>query len=115
MAMFPEEEEILLLPGREFQVASCLDAGNSLYMIQLKEIEPRFPHIASVVTTQKKKSVPVELTHRCEGLTDDDWQRVMTEALIHKKCTSLYLSHNQITEAGAAIIATSIRNNHVMF
>ena len=115
MAMFPEEEEILLLPGREFQVASCLDAGNNLYVIHLKEIEPRFPHIASVVAAEAKKPVPVELTLNSRGLTDTDIQRVITEALIHKKCTSLILSHNEITDMGVAIIAASIENNEVRF
>ena len=42
------EDEILLLPGRQFKVISCLDSGNSLYMIHLKEIEPSFALLAPV-------------------------------------------------------------------
>ncbi|CAF1554938.1 unnamed protein product [Didymodactylos carnosus] len=38
-----QEDEILLLPARQFQVASCLDSGNGLHIIQLKEIQPSFP------------------------------------------------------------------------
>ncbi|CAF1592868.1 unnamed protein product [Adineta ricciae] len=37
------EEEILLLPARQFQITSCLDSGNGLHIIQLKEIKPSFP------------------------------------------------------------------------
>lgn len=141
LAMFPEEEEILLPPGREFKVVSCLDAGNNLYMIHLKEIVPKFPHIAPVVPpnlpnpsaavmkndaqtkstpqqAQAKIPVPeakpaVELWYASNKLTDVDMQRVMNEALIEKKCTSLNLRDNKITHEGAAIIAKAIQNNKV--
>jgi hypothetical protein len=42
------EDEILLLPGRQFKVVSCLDSGNNLHMIHLKEVEPPFPLLAPV-------------------------------------------------------------------
>ena len=47
-SFYPDEDEILLLPGREFEVMGSLDMGNQLTMIQLKEVEPQFPHIASL-------------------------------------------------------------------
>ena len=37
------EDEILLLPARQFLVKSCLDSGNGLHIIQLKETEPKYP------------------------------------------------------------------------
>ena len=111
MTLFPEEEEVLLLPGREFQVISCLDAGTGLYMIHLKETQPRLPHIAVVLPPAAKKSVSVEVSHKREGLTDDDLPRVMDEALIEKKYTSLDLSSNRVTAAGTTIIVTPIQNN----
>lgn len=40
--MLAREDEILLAPAREFQVISLLDAGNDLYMVHLKEIEPKW-------------------------------------------------------------------------
>ena len=46
---FRDEAEILLLPGRQFEVVSCLDQSNNLYMIQLKEIEPDFPLLGPVL------------------------------------------------------------------
>jgi hypothetical protein len=45
---FPNEDEILLPPGREFQVVACLEQSGSLYMVQLKEIEPPFPNLEPV-------------------------------------------------------------------
>jgi hypothetical protein len=45
---FQSEDEILLPPGRQFQVVSCLNQSGGLYMIQLKEIEPLYPHLEPV-------------------------------------------------------------------
>ncbi|CAF4035401.1 unnamed protein product [Rotaria sp. Silwood2] len=36
------EDEMLLLPARQFQVISCLDSGNGLHIVQLKELKPPF-------------------------------------------------------------------------
>ena len=44
----PTEDEILLLPARQFVVRGCLDLGNQLYMIQLKEIDPKYPLLEPV-------------------------------------------------------------------
>ncbi|CAF4825470.1 unnamed protein product [Rotaria sp. Silwood2] len=43
-----KEDEILLLPARQLQVKSCLDSGNGLYIIQLKEIDPPYPLLEPV-------------------------------------------------------------------
>ena len=43
-----KEDEILLLPARQFKVTSCLDSGNDLHIIQLKEIEPKYPLLEPV-------------------------------------------------------------------
>jgi hypothetical protein len=45
---FQSEDEILLPPGRQFQVVSCLEQSGGLHMIQLKEIEPRYPLLEPV-------------------------------------------------------------------
>ncbi|CAF5139289.1 unnamed protein product, partial [Rotaria sp. Silwood1] len=50
-SFYPNEEEILLLPGTEFEVISSADMGNRFSMIQLKEVVPKFPHIASVASS----------------------------------------------------------------
>ncbi|CAF0994136.1 unnamed protein product [Adineta steineri] len=43
-----KEDEILLLPARQFQVKSCLNSGNGLHIIQIKEIQPAFPLLEPV-------------------------------------------------------------------
>jgi hypothetical protein len=45
---FHSEDEILLPPGRQFKVISCLNQSGGLYMIQLKEIEPPYPLLEPV-------------------------------------------------------------------
>ena len=42
------EDEILLLPARQFQVTSCLDSGNGLHIVQLKEVQPPYPLLEPV-------------------------------------------------------------------
>ena len=56
-SFYPDEDEILLLPGREFQVMGSLDMGNQLTMIQLKEVVPRFPHIAFLPVSSSPASI----------------------------------------------------------
>jgi len=46
---FQDEVEILLPPGRQFEVVSSLDQGNGLYLIQLKETEPPYPLLEPIV------------------------------------------------------------------
>jgi hypothetical protein len=45
---FISEDEILLPPGRQFQVLGCLNLSGDLYMVQLKEIEPPYPLLEPV-------------------------------------------------------------------
>ncbi len=42
---YAKEDEVLLLPARQFEVIGCLDQGNGLQVVQLKEIKPKFPLI----------------------------------------------------------------------
>ncbi|CAF3892411.1 unnamed protein product [Rotaria sp. Silwood1] len=47
-SFMPQEDEILLLPARQFEVKSCLDSGNGLHIIQIKEIDPLYPLLEPV-------------------------------------------------------------------
>lgn len=42
---YPKEEEVLLPAATQFQIIGCLNQGNGLHLIQLKEIEPAYPPI----------------------------------------------------------------------
>ena len=44
---FQNEDEILLLPGRQFEVVSCLQQGKDLYLIHLRETKPDYPLLES--------------------------------------------------------------------
>ncbi|CAF3572532.1 unnamed protein product [Rotaria sp. Silwood1] len=54
---FPSEEEILLLPARQFVVIACLKSASDLTMIQLKEISSPIP-LLQPVTVASKSSKP---------------------------------------------------------
>jgi hypothetical protein len=50
------EEEILLLPARQFIVKSCYDSGNGLSIVQLTEKESSYPLIEPVSVPNKSSS-----------------------------------------------------------
>ena len=118
---FEGEDELLLLPGRELKVVGCLPMAHQVHMIQLKEIQPPFPNIAVLLIVKAPpKTASSSACDTCGIIVfverdslDADMQRVMHEALVEKRCTSLDLSRNKITYEGAAIIAKAIQNNKV--
>jgi hypothetical protein len=129
------ENEILLYPARQFKVISSLDTGNRLQIIQLKEIQPPFPliHIPQITSTlaptihlppvndsyqnQKLKDFiekyqrESEIDLHDQDLSDEDMQIVVKEAIINKQCRKLRLQVNEITSAGASIIAKALNKN----
>ena len=114
LAIFPGEEEMLLLPGREFEVKGCLNMGNNLYMIQMREVQPKFPNLAVVPAyLPEPQKTRIKLTYSGQRLNNDDMQRVMHEALVEKECAELDLSSNWITDEGAITIANLFRDNNV--
>jgi hypothetical protein len=44
-SFYADEDEILLLPARQFEVIECRDQENGLQIVQLKETQPKFPLI----------------------------------------------------------------------
>jgi hypothetical protein len=127
------EDEILLLPARQFKVVSCLDSGNDLYIVQLKETEPLFPLLEPILLPNppvlSNSSLPVEsppspleeLINQCQlssaiylwacDLTDNDIELVVKKAIIDQRCTQLSLWGNEITSTGASILADGLRDN----
>ena len=108
-SFYPDEDEILLLPGREFEVMGSLDMANQLTIIQLKEVEPRFPTIASL----QMSTSPVKVSYYFKGITSNDIPGVIKEALQQKQCTILNLSRNNITYEGAALLSKALKHNEV--
>lgn len=57
-SVFPHEEEVLLPPGRQFEVKGRLDQGNGLHIIQMKEIIPKYPLINPVPDPKPRPITP---------------------------------------------------------
>ena len=139
-SFYKDEDEILLLPGSEFEVIGLYNMGSNLHMIQLKETVPEFPNLAAItVSTPSKtstraataatlssssvglKPVPktkpttpyLQISYQSKKITDSDISRVIKEALIQQQCTELDLSQNKITHDGAAILSRALRDNTV--
>ena len=135
-SFLPKEDEILLLPSREFKVVSSAYMGNQLTMIHLKEFQPAFPNLPRLPSSNPPLSIPtvtipsaitvtapsvqpkpiiqpVEVSYSWENLTDNDIPGVVKEALQQKQCTILHLSHNRITHEGAALLSKALRHNEV--
>ncbi|CAF1111302.1 unnamed protein product [Adineta steineri] len=47
-SQYKSEDEVLLPPGRQLKVVSCLELSSDLYMIHLREIEPPYPLLEPV-------------------------------------------------------------------
>ena len=135
-SFFEKEDEILLLPGREFEIISSAYMGNQLTMIQLKEVQPAFPNLPSLPssnppfststvsipspTTVTAPSVqpkpiikPVEVSYSFNQLTDNDIPRIIKEALEQQQCTILNLRSNKIRHRGAALLSEALKHNQV--
>lgn len=57
---FEREDEILLLPARQFKVASVLNSGNGLHIIQIDEIEPKYPLLEPIPSVTDCVSSAIE-------------------------------------------------------
>lgn len=62
-SFYPAEEEVLLTPGCQFEVSSCLTQGEGLHIIYLKEIQPKFPLINPVPIPQSSHPPPILPPH----------------------------------------------------
>ncbi|CAF0949459.1 unnamed protein product [Rotaria sordida] len=136
-SFYRKEDEILLLPGREFEVVSSVYMGHKLTMIQLKEIVPQFPNIASIISSKYPAIAPslttivpvtetegpkpalqfetviqsMKASYKSKSITDADIERAMEDALVQQQCIELDLSWNEITHEGVAKLAKKLRNN----
>ncbi|CAF4650107.1 unnamed protein product [Rotaria sp. Silwood1] len=71
--MLYTEEDILLLPARQFQVTSCLDSGNGLHIVQLTELKPPFDLLEPVPLSSPSvkliSNIPVNARWTQNGVT----------------------------------------------
>jgi Ran GTPase-activating protein (RanGAP) involved in mRNA processing and transport len=137
--MHKSENEVLLLPARQFKVVSCLNAGHGLNIIHVKEIDPPHPLLEPLPTsypsppTNPLHPIPQiktsgayrnpeleETIFRCSShninlkgqqLNDQDLDIVIKQAIIGKQCRKLDITYNEVTQVGASILADALRHN----
>ncbi|CAF1257949.1 unnamed protein product [Adineta steineri] len=61
-SFFPTKDEILLVAAGKFKVVSCLDSGNGLFIIQMKEVESDYPLLGS----SRGKNLTSQENNTCE-------------------------------------------------
>ncbi|CAF0999780.1 unnamed protein product [Adineta steineri] len=101
-SLFLDEEEVLLPPARQFQVIDSLNSGNGLHIIQLKEIQPKFPLINPVPS-------PLKLP-KCNN---PNLQKHIDAMCLDQILTTIYLIANKIGDQGAQYLANALQINKV--
>ncbi|CAF3456587.1 unnamed protein product [Rotaria socialis] len=140
-SMYKTENEILLLPARQFKVISSLNVGNGLHIIHIEEIDPVSPLLAppsaSIAFTSPKSSLWIssikpqnsehdqnakleQIIYKCqsgrinlkgERLNDQGMAIVVRQGIIGKQCIKLDLMNNEVTPGSVAILIDALRNN----
>ena len=102
---YTKEIELLLLPATQFEILACLDVGNDLHIVQLKEIEPVFPLIEKgPVVNQVKPApwLPVKSSQIISAIFSDDStsRNVEVERAIARvqPCSTVNLDRQQLTD-----------------
>ena len=102
-SFYRKEDEVLLPAARQLRVMSCLNAGNDLNIVQLKELDPPFPLLEPVPLLPPQEKTPVSplevYIRQCppsspihlwlHSLKDEDMDLVTHEAVNRKQCTEL--------------------------
>jgi hypothetical protein len=106
-----KEEEVLLLPGRQFQVVSCVRAGTDFHIIQLKEVSSTASVVPLPPWPEAIRHIKLDMSRR--QFTDLDLEGVIKQTIIMRQCVKLNLARNEITHQGASLIAGELRRNTV--
>lgn len=103
--LFPEHQDILLLPERQFQVIDNYQEDEDLYIIHLKEISEK----KNLINKHFKFHGEMKLNKL--KLNDFDIDMISKQTINNKNCIELSLNDNQITSKGALILASVLYNN----
>ena len=129
-----KEEEVLILPARQFKVVASSNLGNGLSIIQIEEIDS--PYFFELLPTKStflppqhtgapgpdhtydetlertiSKCQSQKLNLRGQQLNDQGMEIVIRKGVIEKRCMKLDLTYNQITQYGAQNLANALRHN----
>ncbi|CAF0993289.1 unnamed protein product [Adineta steineri] len=101
-SVFPEEKEVLLPAARQFQVIDSLNPGNGLHIIQLREIQPKFPLIN-----------PVHQPFKPPKCNDSNLQKYIDAMYLDQTLTILDIGYNKIGAMGAQDLVNALQMNKV--
>ncbi|CAF1638317.1 unnamed protein product [Adineta ricciae] len=119
-SLFPEEEEVLLPPARQFQVIGCLNSGHGLHIVQLKEVQPKFPLINPVPVPSIAPSkftpqfTPPDQTVSPPICKDPRLQQHIDALYSDPALTTLDLTRNKIGDLGAGDLAKTLLSNKTL-
>ncbi|CAF3930412.1 unnamed protein product [Adineta steineri] len=119
-SFFPTEDEILLVAVRKFKVVSCLDSGNGLFIIQMKEIESDY----SLLGSSRGKNATSRENNTCEtsshstssgppreslkmvrNLVKRIWQKFLEWNLFKKHSSNAYTLEKELLSTRIYLIA----------
>lgn len=134
-SMLKKEDEVLLLPARQFKVVSCLNVGNDLNIIDIEEIDPPYLLLEPLPASYSPPLLPIpqikisgsyrnqdleetirrspshSVNLKGQQLKDQDMNIVIKEAIIGKQCVKLDMTYNEVTQQGASVLADTLQNN----
>ena len=123
-SFFKSENEVMLTPGTQFQVLGCLNQGNNLHTIQLKEIEsqPSLPVSMDKLDNNERKilkevarlSPNSDMYHFGKLLTERSLKILVEGAILRKQCTRLFLKETALTSKGATFVADGLYQNKTL-
>ncbi|CAF3324274.1 unnamed protein product [Rotaria socialis] len=90
-----DEDEILLLPARQFEVTSCLNSGHGLHIVQLNELKPKYDLLEPVsvpnLSVQPKKNPPVEFPPIAAAM-EGQFAAMQLQLQTKSKCKSYFMN-----------------------
>ncbi|CAF1555403.1 unnamed protein product [Rotaria magnacalcarata] len=89
------EDEILLLPARQFEVTSCLNSGHGLHIVQLNELKPKYDLLEPVpvpnLSVQPKKNLQGKST-TITGAMGGQFAAMQLQPQTKSKCKSYFMN-----------------------
>lgn len=87
---YPAEDEVLLLPARQFEVRGCLDQAGGLYLIQVKETQPSAPLLKPIIVG-KFSVCDDQFEMICFRLSLSRWQSIQRKSQRREETWIQYL------------------------
>ena len=103
-SFFETENEIVIPPGRYFEVIGTLKPAPNFHIVQLREIQPE---VSLLPILPPSEDMIIDLSNN--HLTDDDLRSILLPKLRDLLCNQLKLNQNHITDTGVRYLVDIIR------